>query len=165
MREIKIFIGLGKRNIGQGFDWTKNLIFLYLSPQKSDKLLKFALFRISKIGLFARLGIHTKKIPQKVLFKKWCRQQECKFPLVFTNGPLSCRKVQTSYKTKLVAKVLHSFSPTIHSGHCFASPFLVIIPLKYPAVMRGFLMVPPARIGLATPSLPMTCSTTELWRP
>ena len=44
--------------------------------QKSDNLLKFALFKILKIGLSERLGIHTKKAPRKVHFNKWCRWQE-----------------------------------------------------------------------------------------
>lgn len=35
---------------------------------------------------------------------------------------------------------------------------------KKPPRGRLFVMVPLARIGLATPSLPMTCSTTELQR-
>lgn len=32
-------------------------------------------------------------------------------PVRITHGPSSCRKAQTSYKTKLFAKVLHLFSP------------------------------------------------------
>ena len=47
-------------------------------------------------------------------------------PVRITHGSSSCRKAQTSYKTKLFAKVLHLFSPTIHSGRCFASPILAI---------------------------------------
>lgn len=71
----------------------KNWFYLCFS-KKSDKLLKFTLFKILKIGL------------DKLLFRK-----------------------------------------------------------KKSAQMAEFLkMVPLARIGLATPSLPMTCSTTELQR-
>ena len=45
--------------------------------QKSDKLLKFALFKILKIGLSEKLEIHTKKAPITVHYQKWCRWQAC----------------------------------------------------------------------------------------
>lgn len=43
-------------------------------------------------------------------------------------------------------------------------PSANITTIKKASAREAFLMVPLARIGLATPSLPMTCSTTELQR-
>ncbi len=42
--------------------------------------------------------------------------------------------------------------------------FLSTTTIKKASLKEAFFMVPLARIGLATPSLPMTCSTTELQR-
>ena len=53
---------------------------------------------------------------------KWCRWQECKFPLLKSNGSLSRRKVQTSCFTKLFAKFNTRFhrlsAPDVASQVC-----------------------------------------------
>ncbi len=56
------------------------------------------------------------------ILQKWCRWQECKFPLLKSNGSLSRRKVQTSYFTKLFAKFNTRFhqlpAPDVASQVC-----------------------------------------------
>ena len=134
--------------------------------EKSDNSFKTFKLKILKIGLSERLRIHTKKHLKRCIIKNGAAGKKVNSHWQKANGPLSRRKVQTSCFAKLPAKARHSFSPTIRST--LALPPQVRpcnITIKKSLHKGGlFLMVPLARIGLATPSLPMTCSTTELQR-
>ena len=83
---------------------------------------------------------------------KWCRWQAC--------APAGARR---SRKASLRSLSLAELRPA-RSPHLLRNSVLSKVTIKKPSVKEGFLMVPLARIGLATPSLPMTCSTTELQR-
>ena len=126
--------------------------------QKSDKLLKFTLFKILKIGLNNYL-FKTKNPPLGRKYQKWCRWQ-------------ACARGSATAQTK-GSRFARSPSPNFawlcrQTCSCpRKSDFSQTILLKHKNAPKGrscVLMVPLARIGLATPSLPMTCSTTELQR-
>lgn len=127
-------------------------MFLLYFFKKSDNSLKNAILKTIKIGLCGRLGLYSKKALQSVLFKKWCRWQAC--------APAGTRR---SRKASLRSLSLAELRPA-RSPHLLRNSVLSKVTIKKPSVKEGFLMVPLARIGLATPSLPMTCSTTELQR-
>ena len=63
--------------VKQNYKFTLNLIYsnenkVNKKNKKSDKVTKIFKLKTSKIGLFASLGIYTKKAPQRVHYQKWC---------------------------------------------------------------------------------------------
>ena len=77
------------------------------------------------------------------------------------------RVVRFKHRTKLSYSLkfctyFHQLSTPDVASQARSQPLANTI--KKTSTREVFLMVPLARIGLATPSLPMTCSTTELQR-
>ena len=110
-----------------------------------------------KIGLTESLGFYNKKPPQEVLSQKWCRCQACAVALhtaaLRPRSPKTARFPSPNFGRLGHRTLLRKPNPPPTKHHN-----------KKPPRGRLFVMVPLARIGLATPSLPMTCSTTELQR-
>ena len=103
--------------------------------------------------------MHTKKAPQRVHSKKWCRRQAC------ARGSATAQTKGSRFARSLSPNFAWLCRQTCSCPR--KSDFSQTILLKHKNAPKGrscVLMVPLARIGLATPSLPMTCSTTELQR-